>query len=89
MTPKVLAPWDTELRLRLADRREQLGLSQRDMARKTGWPQSRMSDLERGMVVNPSLTTYATWAKALAVDVIFLISAGDVSFRLVCHDTVT
>lgn len=82
----MIASWDFELRLRLQDRREQLGLSQRALARMVGWPQSRMSDLERGVVANPSIDTYARWAKCLDADLIFLITEGEVTFRLVRRD---
>lgn len=52
---------------RLINRRTELGLSQRDLARRLDWPQSRVSDLERGKVV-PSVAAMIWWSGHLDVD---------------------
>lgn len=49
MPPKTIYRADyRRLVMRLRDRREQLGLSQSEVARMLGWPQQRLSAVEAG-----------------------------------------
>ncbi|MFC3815039.1 helix-turn-helix domain-containing protein [Lysobacter sp. GCM10012299] len=49
MAPKTIYRVDyRELIKRLRDRREELGLSQSEIARALGWPQQRLSAVEAG-----------------------------------------
>jgi transcriptional regulator with XRE-family HTH domain len=58
---------------RLRKRREQLGLSQWELARRTGIPQSTISDLERGVQADMTTTLVKRFAQALACTTDYLI----------------
>ena len=58
---------------RLRKRREQLGLSQRQLARHTGIPQSTISDLERGVQADMTTALVKRFARALACTTDYLI----------------
>ena len=58
---------------RLRKRREQLGFSQRELARRTGIPQSTISDLERGVQGDMTTALVKRFAQALACTTDYLI----------------
>ncbi|MDI6793806.1 MAG: helix-turn-helix transcriptional regulator [bacterium] len=61
----------TALRLTtvLAEQRMRLGLSQSELARRVGTPQSQISRVENG-VRTPNLETLWRWAYALGIEII-------------------
>lgn len=59
---------------RLADRRHELRVSQRDLAAQAGIPQAEISRIERGLG-NPTLLTLARLAEALNLEVALLTKA--------------
>ena len=58
---------------RLRKRREQLGFSQRALAKRTGIPQSTISDLERGVQRDMTTALVKRFAQALACTTDYLI----------------
>lgn len=54
-----------EIRVSLYRRRQALGLSQAEVARRMGMTQSTVSDLESGVCKNPTIGTVKSWAEAL------------------------
>ena len=58
---------------RLRKRRKQLGFSQRELARRTGIPQSTISDLERGVQGDMTTALVKRLAQALACTTDYLI----------------
>jgi len=57
----------------IRDRRQALGLSQRELARKVGVTDAYIALLETGKKTNPSLDVLKALAKALDVDVADLL----------------
>jgi transcriptional regulator with XRE-family HTH domain len=57
---------DSVVRLSLTVRRMALGLTQRDLAARTGIAQSAISALETGKS-NPQVTTLSRWAEGLGM----------------------
>ena len=58
---------------RLRKRREQLGISQRELARRIGTPQSTISDIERGVQEDMTTALVKRFAQALACTTDYLI----------------
>jgi transcriptional regulator with XRE-family HTH domain len=58
---------------RLRKRRDHLGLSQRELARRTGIPQSTISDVERGVQGDMTTALVKRLAQALACTTDYLI----------------
>ena len=58
---------------RLRKRREELGLSQRELARLVNTRQATISDLERGTLRNPGIAIVRRLAKVLGVTADYLI----------------
>ena len=58
---------------RLRKRREELGLSQRELARLVNTRQATISDLERGTLRNPGIDIVRRLAKVLGVTADYLI----------------
>jgi ribosome-binding protein aMBF1 (putative translation factor)/uncharacterized DUF497 family protein len=63
--PPVRDPELTEALARLRREREQQGLSLTDMAERTGIDRATISKLETGKIVNPTIGTLRTYARAL------------------------
>jgi len=57
---------------RLRQRREQLGLSQHALARRTGVPQARISEFESGTKTGMTLDTAKRLARALGCSIDYL-----------------
>ena len=62
---------------RLAARREQVGLSQTDLARIIGISPSRISDFERGAKTDCNLSTAKRLARALGCSIDYLAGTWD------------
>ncbi len=62
---------------RMVKRREQLGLSQSDLARLVGVPQPRISEFERGVKSDMFLSTALRIARALGVGLDYLAGTFD------------
>lgn len=58
---------------RIRKQRERLGLSQRELARRTGIPQSTISDIERGVQEDMTTAMVKRFARALACTTDYLI----------------
>ncbi|MET0698963.1 MAG: helix-turn-helix transcriptional regulator [Mycobacterium sp.] len=56
-----------ELRNLLLQRRRELGLTQRELGRRTGMKQANISELETGHIDKPTLDTLARWASGLEI----------------------
>lgn len=59
--------------MRIRQLREERGLTQTELARKSGLAQPTLSELERGSKTNPSLKVLRRLADALGIDVADLI----------------
>ncbi len=53
---------------KLIDRRYELGLTQKQLARKMDISPSYLSDLETGKTSNPTLYTLLAWLQSLKID---------------------
>ncbi len=62
---------------RIKQRREELGLSQRELAQQAGVPQPTISDLERGRQKDVTTTYARRLARALGVTADYLIGMYD------------
>ena len=65
------------LGLRIRRRREQLGLSQMDLAKLAEIPQSRISELESGARTQMSLQNLRSMARALGVSADYLLDTWE------------
>jgi transcriptional regulator with XRE-family HTH domain len=65
--------YDMSLGTRLRKRREELGFSQRELARLVNTRQATISDLERGTLKNPGVDIVRRLAKILGVTADWLI----------------
>jgi transcriptional regulator with XRE-family HTH domain len=63
-------PLVNEVAEKLRARRIKLNMSQKEVAVKTGVSQAAISDLERGRIERPRLTTVVSWARALGLEMI-------------------
>ena len=62
---------------RIAKSREKMGLSQTDLARIVGVAQSRISEFERGIKTDCTISTAKRLARALGVGVDYLIGTWE------------
>jgi len=62
---------------RLRRRREQLGLSQRELARRANIPQPTISDVERGVQEDITTTLLKRFARALGCTTDYLVDIYD------------
>ena len=62
---------------RIRQRREQLALSQSELARRTGVPQSRISEFENGSKTGMTLDTAKRLARVLGVSIDYLAGTWD------------
>ena len=62
---------------KIRQRREQLGLSQQDLARLLGMTQSRISEIESGARPHVNLTNLRNLARALGVSADYLIGTWE------------
>jgi transcriptional regulator with XRE-family HTH domain len=58
-------------------RREQIGMSQLDLARLTGMPQARLSEFEHGVRTEMTVSTALKIARALGVGIDYLAGTFD------------
>src|SRR5436853_3498143 len=63
--------------MKIRQRREQLGLSQQDLARLLGMTQSRISEIESGARPHVNLTNLRNLARALGVSADYLIGTWE------------
>ena len=62
---------------RIRQRREQLVMSQSELARRTGVPQSRISEFENGSKTGMTLDTAKRLARVLGVSIDYLAGTWD------------
>ena len=62
---------------RMRKRREQIGMSQLDLARLTGMPQARLSEFELGVRTEMTVSTALKIARALGVGIDYLAGTFD------------
>jgi transcriptional regulator with XRE-family HTH domain len=62
---------------KIRQRREQLGLSQQELARKLGMTQARISEIESGARPHVNLTNLRNLARALGVSADYLIGTWE------------
>ena len=62
---------------RIRQRREQLAMSQSALARRTGVPQSRISEFENGSKTGMTLDTAKRLARVLGVSIDYLAGTWD------------
>jgi transcriptional regulator with XRE-family HTH domain len=62
---------------RIRQRREQLAMSQSELARRTGVPQSRISEFEHGSKTGMTLDTAKRLARVLGVSIDYLAGTWD------------
>ena len=62
---------------RMRKRREQIGMSQLELARLTGMPQARLSEFEHGVRTEMTVSTALKIARALGVGIDYLAGTFD------------
>jgi transcriptional regulator with XRE-family HTH domain len=62
---------------KIRQRREQLGLSQQELARRMGMTQARISEIESGARPHVNLTNLRNFARTLGVSADYLIGTWD------------
>ena len=64
--------------LKLREVREKKGLSQGALSRKSGIPQSTISDIERGIIKSPTINLAQKLARALGVPLSEMLDENDI-----------
>jgi transcriptional regulator with XRE-family HTH domain len=67
------------LKVRIFGRRKELGISQRELARRAGLSHVTINSLEQGLIENPSSSSLRAIAKALDLDDVGLLFAATAS----------